>query len=425
MRYWQAAGDAAMARSAVREAVKHYQAAIALLEIVQAKQPCAEIELGLRMRVGNALVQTEGFTSAYANESYTRARDLAVALDQPDEHGQACGGMADYLHAAVRYGEAIAMLERFGPAELARMKPMGRISRLVRIGFARTWHGDLAEAGSTLAEARHELENVRPEDWQPVSGVDPLVAILMHLIQNLICRGLLSSADACAREALRIAEQRQHSHSRVWALNGTGLMSGLKGDWADAITRFTQAIELAERYGLRAFDAAAKGGLGRALVAAGQLDDGTRLIREGYSGWTTFGGRMGSSAMAAGAAAVLLGAGRRDEATEYLLAGEKTMQETEEKVQADRLLALRGRLWELDGDAAAAENAYRQAIAIAEQQGALLYFLQAATACARLCQREGRVHEAEALLRPIYARFTEGFEYPDLVRARAVLESLG
>ena len=86
---------------------------------------------------------------------------------------------------------------------------------------------------------------------------------------------------------------------------------------------------------------------------------------------------------------------------------------------------MRGRLSELDGDAAAAENAYRQAVAIAEQQGALLYSLQAATACARLCQREGRVHEADALLRPIYARFTEGFDYPDLLRARAVLEGRG
>ena len=149
------------------------------------------------------------------------------------------------------------------------------------------------------------------------------------------------------------------------------------------------------------------------------------MLREGYSGWVTFGGRQASTSIAAGTAEVLLDAGRRDEATEFLLAGEKTLQETEEKYQAAPLLCLRGRLTELDGDTAAAETAYRQAIAIAEQQGALLFSLQAATACARLCQREGRVHEADALLRPIYERFTEGFDYPDLVRARAVLESLG
>ena len=83
---------------------------------------------------------------------------------------------------------------------------------------------------------------------------------------------------------------------------------------------------------------------------------------------------------------------------------------------------MRGRLGELDGDAAGAETLYRQAITIAEQQGALLFSLRAATALAALCQRQGRADEADAVLRPIYERFTEGFDYPDLVRARAVLE---
>jgi class 3 adenylate cyclase/tetratricopeptide (TPR) repeat protein len=423
LRYWQAAGDAAMARSAVREAVRHYQAAIALLETVQGVHPCADVELVLRLRIGNALFQTEGFTSPYANQSFARARDLAEALGRPDEQIQACGGMATGPLAAGRFSEAIAMMERFGPAELARMKPMGRVNRLAHIGYSRTFRGELAEAGSLLAEARRELENARLEDRQRVVRSDLLVAILMHLCMNLICRGLLSSAEACAREGLGVAEQRQNSNIRVWALYHAGLMSGLKGDWTDSIARFTRALELAERYGLKLYGALAKSGLGRALVATGLRGDGTRLLREGYVGWTTLGGRPASTAIAAGAAEVLLDAGRRDEATEFLLAGEKTQQETEEKYQAARLLTLRGRLVELDGDAAAAETLYHQAIAIAEQQGALLFSLQAATACARLCQRQGRADEAGALLRPIYERFTEGFDYPDLLRARAVLEN--
>jgi class 3 adenylate cyclase/tetratricopeptide (TPR) repeat protein len=424
LRYWQAAGDAAMARSAVREAVSHYQAAIALLATVQAVHPCADVELVLQMRLGSALFQTEGFTSAGATQSLARARDLAMALDRPDEHIQASSGMATSLNAAGRFSDAIAMMERFGPAELARMKPMSRVRRLSCMGIARMRRGELAEAGSTFAEARRELDSGSPEDRLPTRAHDPAVALLTDLSQNLVCRGLFSSADACAREALDIAEQQQHI-SRVGALCQTGLMSEYRGDPSDAITRYTQALELAGRYGLKAYAALANCGLGRTLVATGQQGDGIRLLREGYVGWTTFGGRMSSSALAAGAATVLLGAGRRDEATEFLLAGEKTLQETEEKYLAAPLLALRGRLGELDGDAAAAETLYRQAIAIAEQQGALLYSLQAATALSHLCRREGRADMAEAVLRPIYARFTEGFDYPFLVRARSLLESLG
>ena len=425
LRYWQAAGDSAMARSAVREAVTHYQKAIALLETVPAAKPGADVELGLRLRLGNASFQTEGYTSRCGNESYARAHDLAVELDRIDKQVQACSGIAAGLNAMGRFSEAIAMMERFGPAELARMKPMGRINRLLRMGYPRTLRGELAAAGSILSEARRELENVRPEDWDSLAGSERLVELLMHLSQNFMCRGLLSSAEACVREGLAIAEQRQFSNGRVWALFRTGLMSDWKGEWTDAITRFTQALELAERYGLKALGALATSGLGRALVATGQLDDGTRLLREGYSSWAAFGGSQTSTFSAAAAAEVLLDAGRRDEATEFLLAGEKTLRETEEKYQAAALLSLRGRLGELDGDVAAAEAAYRQAIAIAEQQGALLFSLRAATALARLCRSQGRPHEANALLRSIYERFTEGFDYPDLVRARAVLEDCG
>ena len=134
------------------------------------------------------------------------------------------------LNAAGRFGEAIALLERFGPAELARLKPMSRVNRLYPHGLFRgrcaaSW----PRRWSHLAEARRELENVRPEDWQPLAGADPLVAILMYLSQNLMRRGLLSSADACVREGLGIAEQRQHSNSRVWALYHTAAMSGSEG----------------------------------------------------------------------------------------------------------------------------------------------------------------------------------------------------
>jgi len=49
------------------------------------------------------------------------------------------------------------------------------------------------------------------------------------------------------------------------------------------------------------------------------------------------------------------------------------------------------------------------------------------TRCARRPHWRGSTNrkaaqEADAVLRPIYKRFTEGFDYPDLVRARAVLE---
>ncbi len=50
---------------------------------------------------------------------------------------------------------------------------------------------------------------------------------------------------------------------------------------------------------------------------------------------------------------------------------------------------------------------------------------RAATSLARLWQRQGKRDAARALLAPLYAWFTEGFDTRDLVEAKALLEELG
>ena len=203
-------------------------------------------------------------------------------------------------------------------------------------------------------------------------------------------------------------------------MNGT--MSAMRHEWTDSNGYFTQALELAQRYGLKAFGALSVFGLGRVLVATGHLVDGIRMLREGYSGWTTFGGRFFSTSFAGEAAEVLLEAGCGEAAIEFIASGEETQPETDESFQSARFICMRGQLAELDADDAQAEAAYRHALDVAERQGALLFSLHAATALARLRQSQDRADEADEVLRPIYLRFTEGFEYPALVCARELLE---
>jgi predicted ATPase len=50
--------------------------------------------------------------------------------------------------------------------------------------------------------------------------------------------------------------------------------------------------------------------------------------------------------------------------------------------------------------------------------------LRAAMSLARLWQRQGRGDEARELPAPVYGGFTEGFDTPDLMEARALLEAL-
>ena len=49
------------------------------------------------------------------------------------------------------------------------------------------------------------------------------------------------------------------------------------------------------------------------------------------------------------------------------------------------------------------------------------FVLKAATSLARLWQFHGKTQEARDLLAPVYGRFIEGFDTPDLINAKSLL----
>jgi predicted ATPase len=84
----------------------------------------------------------------------------------------------------------------------------------------------------------------------------------------------------------------------------------------------------------------------------------------------------------------------------------------------------KGQLLLRQGHSEAAEELYRKALSIAQEQEAKLWELRAAASLARLRRDQGRRAEARVLLAPVYGWFTEGFDIPDLKEAKALLKSL-
>jgi predicted ATPase len=75
-------------------------------------------------------------------------------------------------------------------------------------------------------------------------------------------------------------------------------------------------------------------------------------------------------------------------------------------------------------DVVQAEICFHQAFDVARRQQAKSWELRTAMSLARLWQHQGKPAEAHALLAPIYAWFSEGFDTADLQEAKALLEEL-
>jgi predicted ATPase len=74
-------------------------------------------------------------------------------------------------------------------------------------------------------------------------------------------------------------------------------------------------------------------------------------------------------------------------------------------------------------DRAEADSLYQQSFEVARELDARTCQLRAAMRLSRLARNRGDAEEGDRLLRPVYETFTEGFELPDLVEARELLES--
>jgi predicted ATPase len=78
----------------------------------------------------------------------------------------------------------------------------------------------------------------------------------------------------------------------------------------------------------------------------------------------------------------------------------------------------------LNAPASECEGRLRTALDIAQRQGAKTWELRAAVELARLWRDQSRITDAHDLLARAYASFTEGFDFPDLIEARLLLDEL-
>ena len=156
----------------------------------------------------------------------------------------------------------------------------------------------------------------------------------------------------------------------------------------------------------------------------GDVVEGISVLRSGAAAYRANGSELLMPHHAALLARACDIAGQIEEAVTQLDDAFQVVERTGERWLDAELNRHKGRLLLRQGHFEAAEELYRNALGIAEEQGAKLWELRAAASLARLRLDQGRYAEARDLLAPVYGWFTEGFDTPDLREAKALLEML-
>jgi predicted ATPase len=204
---------------------------------------------------------------------------------------------------------------------------------------------------------------------------------------------------------------------------GARLLS-LVGDNAGLSERAHQLVSVASEQGFPAWVAQGPIYRGWLEVQNSDVAEGISLLRSGSSAYRATGAELWMAYHTALLARACEIAGRIEEAQALLDDALQIVERTGEQWFAAELNRHKGQLLLRQGHAEAAEELYRKALSIAEEQEAKLWELRAATSLARLRRDQGRHAEARDLLKPAYGWFTEGFNTPDLTASKALLGEL-
>jgi len=256
------------------------------------------------------------------------------------------------------------------------------------------------------------------------TGSHPRVSARGQLGIALFCLGFpdqaLAQSNAGITEALTLA----HPPTLAASLAQSCRLLSLSGDNAALDERAGQLIAVATEQSFPLYRALGTIYRGWGKAGTGDVAKGISLLRSGSSAYSATGAETRISYHIALLAKACEIAGQIEEALSLLDDASHIAQSLGERWFTAELSRHKGQLALQQGESEAAEQLYRRALTIAEQQEARLWELRAAVSLARLRRDQGRRSEARDFFAPVYSWFTEGFDTADLKDARALLDEL-
>jgi predicted ATPase/class 3 adenylate cyclase len=384
----------------------------------------AREEIVLQTGLARGLLATRGYTEE-VERAYERALELCKGVGEIPQLFPVLRGLSsfyllrgDYAKGAEMGQRILALGEKLDDNE---MKVEGHLVLGENLSNA-----DGLEPGMAhLEKAIATYNSAEPQARRLRLGSHPGVLCRSVSAMFLWLTGYPERARQRSAEGITVARMLNHPFSLTYAQFHYGYLQYWLGYPEIVRERGRMVMELAEEHGFEIWRAVGAALRGAGMVGSGEVEEGLQLLEQGVSEYRGLKSPPVFLPLLLTLYAAALGtAGRPADGIAMLNRAIEVAGDDAGNLMVAEVLALKGQLLlAVDrANAAEAEQLFQTALAVARQTNSRMPELRAATSLSALWKAQGKAEAARQVLAESYAGLTEGFELPDMVRARALLE---
>jgi predicted ATPase len=434
--FWLKAGKQAAKAGANLEAIGHLRRGLGVVQANPRMRGAEEIELELRIALGNALIAAKGYAVQEVEENYIRALELGQQLDDDEKAFAATRGLwvCHFIRADLSRAHDLSVeLLKFAKRERLneRTDPAQQTGYLIEahrsIAMTMLYRGRFAASQHHLHRCINLYSPDLHSDLMERHGTDPGVVSLSYLGYLLWFLGRPDAARQHSEQAIANAEKIRHHFTLAFALVfGAYLCQHLR-DVEGTRDHANRAMILATEHNFLHWKQQATILRGWALTQLGEADEGLRQMRFGLDEYEAMDSWLAGCWFRCLLAEAYAKAGLREAALRALDGALATARRTGDHSYLAEVYRLQGEITLAEGGTAAlqeAEELFNLSLETARKQSALSWELRTAISLARLWREAGKRASALDLLSPIVAKFSEGFLTPDLKQATQLVDEL-
>jgi DNA-binding NtrC family response regulator/tetratricopeptide (TPR) repeat protein len=375
--HWHRAGQLAIQRSAHGDALVHLGKALGLLAGQAESSTRDAQEIAMQLALTMSLTAARGYAAADVERTLARIRFLADRLTDVPQKFFVHWSVWRFEFSRANFRAAEAQVNEMLTIASDHADPVLRVGAHLAAGVDRFYLGEFVDAREHLSQAIARYDRAQSPSQTARYGQDMGVAAWGFLGWADAVVGDLDGAARRAERTVQLAREIGHPFTLALALFLACEIGELREDAEAVRSAGEELVAMSREHSFAFFVAIGLTHTGWAMRHLGDVSGGAATLREGADLFRAVGQRVGL-AHRARLADGLLAAGAIDAALDVVAEAMEQRRETDEHAFVAPLLCVRGEALARRGDVEGARHALRQAIELANRQGATLFARHAA-----------------------------------------------